>query len=124
MLFEILVSPPKDWLKGVDTGGWPNVTSKGILFFAYDAVPGVISIALFLLFILSLIFLIVGGIMWITSSGNKEGLAKAKATVTYALVGLALGLSSFLILNTILAFLGMTPNTTVPGSCGASGLGC
>lgn len=39
--------------------------------------------------------------MWITGGGNKEGMAKAKATVTYAIVGLVLGLSSVIILKFI-----------------------
>lgn len=49
-------------------------------------------------FMLSIIFLIIGGIKWITSGGNKEATASAKGTVTTALVGMVLLASSFLFL--------------------------
>jgi hypothetical protein len=45
---------------------------------------------LFLIAILAALgYLILGGITWITSGGNKEGLEKARKTIIYALVGLA-----------------------------------
>ena len=106
MLFDVFVSPPRDWLSTVDTGGWPQVTQKGMLFVKGDLVPFLINGSLFLVIILSLIFLLVGSVMWIISGGEKEGLAKAKSTITYAIIGLILGLSALIILSVLGGFLG------------------
>lgn len=50
---------------------------------------------------LSLIFIIYSGVVWITSGGNKEGIEKAKQTLTYALIGLLIIVFSFVIINVI-----------------------
>ncbi len=57
--------------------------------------------------ILAFIFLVIGGIRWITSAGDKQGVAGARGTITYAMVGLVLALLSFLILKTVSSFLGV-----------------
>ena len=94
------ISSPKSWLPGLNPGFGPSA-SQGIDFFKTKLIPFVISWAIFLVIFLSLVFLIIGGIMWITSGGNKEGLAKAKSTITYALVGLIGGAGSYVILRVI-----------------------
>lgn len=100
---------PSNWLQTINPG--PNIPSGsslgvnfGMGFILGNVVPFLVSGTFFLLIVLSLIFLIIGGIMWITSGGNKEGMAKAKNTVTYALLGLALGLGSFIILKILGGF--------------------
>ncbi|MDQ5943309.1 MAG: hypothetical protein QG675_77 [Patescibacteria group bacterium] len=50
---------------------------------------------------LSVVFIIVGGIQYITSAGNSDGSAKAKKTITYAVGGLILALSTTAIINLI-----------------------
>ncbi len=50
---------------------------------------------------LAVIFIIVGGIQYITSAGNSAGTEKAKKTITYAIGGLALALSTTAIINLI-----------------------
>ena len=97
---DAVSKPPSDWLKNVNPGFTPPWGANfGLDFFTKQLVPFLIWAGVFFTIILSLVFLLVGGIMWITSGGNKEGMAKAKATVTYALVGLVLGLSSVIILR-------------------------
>ena len=79
-------------LNGID----PNV--DGI-----DSVPkliaNLIQIALFFAGALSVIFLIVGGLQVITSTGNPQRLAKAKSTLTWAVLGLVVAISAFAIVN-------------------------
>ncbi len=90
---------PNTWLRGFNAGiGLP---SGGVDYLSKSVVPFIVNYALVALIIVSLAFLLLGGIQWVTSSGSKEPLAKAKATITYAVLGLALGLGSFLILNYI-----------------------
>lgn len=48
---------------------------------------------------LSVIFIIVGGIQYITSGGNPSGQETAKKTITYAIGGLVLALSTTAIIN-------------------------
>jgi hypothetical protein len=50
---------------------------------------------------LSVVFIIVGGIQYISSAGNSDGTAKAKKTITYAIGGLVLALSTTAIINLI-----------------------
>lgn len=42
-------------------------------------------------------FLVAGGFIYITSSGNPERLDRGKSTITYALVGLAITIGAFVI---------------------------
>ncbi len=55
---------------------------------------------------LALLFLIIAGLMYITSAGNEDRVAAAKKTMIYAIVGLAIALVSYVILawinNTLL----------------------
>lgn len=50
---------------------------------------------------LSVIFIIVGGIQYITAAGNSGGTERAKKTITYAIVGLILALSTTAIITLI-----------------------
>jgi hypothetical protein len=102
---DVLKDPPKTWLPGFSDGfGLPTVAAN---FLEEKLVPFVVSLLIFGVIALSLIFTMVGGIMYMTSGGNKEGAAKAKNTITYALVGLAVGLGAFLISKILFTFLGM-----------------
>ncbi len=86
-----------------------NLTAEGV-------VSTGINILLFVAFVAALGFLIFGGIRWITSGGDKEGTAKAKSTVTSALIGLVIVLASWILLNVITRFfnLGSITNLTLP----------
>lgn len=46
-------------------------------------------------------FLVAGGFTYITSSGNPEHLDRAKRTITYALIGLAITIGAFVISNIV-----------------------
>lgn len=102
---DVLKDPPKGWLKNIVPDFGPS-PAFGIDFIKNNFIPFLISLMLFLIIVLSLIFTIIGGIMWTISGGNKEGMAKAKNTITYALIGLALGLSSFIIWAIVKQFFG------------------
>lgn len=93
------IPSPSEWLPFLGARFFGTLPYGGTGFLTDKVIPFVISVLLFAVIVASLIFLLVGGIKWITSGGDKEGTAKAKGTVTYAIVGLVLGLLSFLILN-------------------------
>lgn len=57
--------------------------------------------------LLSLAFLIWGGIAWITSGGDKTGVEAARKKVTFAILGLVVAFLGFFIINFIGAFFGV-----------------
>lgn len=57
--------------------------------------------------ITSLIFLILGGIAWITSSGDKAKIEAARKRIVYAVIGLVVAFLSYFIINTIGQFFGV-----------------
>lgn len=52
--------------------------------------------------LLALVFLIIGGVKWLTSQGEKEGVNKARETIVASIVGLVIIFLSYLIINFIL----------------------
>lgn len=97
------VQEPRDWLGTLNGTGTINPYEVD---FRKDIIPRVLNIAFVGIFITSLIFLLLGGIKWIMSGGAKDSVAKAKSTITYALIGLALALSSFIIFQILQQFIG------------------
>lgn len=51
--------------------------------------------------LLAFAFLLIGGIRWIMSQGDKKQLETAQKTITYAIIGLVVVLLSFFIINFI-----------------------
>ncbi len=67
----------------------------------------VVSGALTLVGIAVLVMLIAGGFGFLMAGGDKEGAQKAQKTLTYAIAGLVLTLSAWIILNLLGNFLGI-----------------
>lgn len=74
----------------IPAGGLATIISVGV---------NIVNLLVVLAIILAFFFLIWGGIKWITSAGDKQGLANARGTITYALIGLVLAFLSFAILT-------------------------
>lgn len=49
--------------------------------------------------IITIIFVVLGGIKWVMSGGDKQKVAAARAQLTWAIIGLVLILLSFFIIN-------------------------
>ena len=77
---------------GIPTGGI-NIVAK--------VVGNAITILLIITVILTLVFLVWGGVQWIQSGGDKQKVAQARSRITYAIVGLIVALAAFFILNVI-----------------------
>ena len=69
-------------------------------------VLGIINWILLFLGLVATAFLIYGGFMYITSSGNEQNVDKAKKIIMYAVVGIVIILLAFALVNTILGGLG------------------
>jgi len=84
------------------------------------SIPGIISAGIQAILIIAalvaFIFLVYGGIKWITSSGDKEATAKAQGTLTAAIIGLAIVFAAWAIMKLMQTFFGIGDifNLTIP----------
>jgi hypothetical protein len=62
----------------------------------------VINTLVFLVGIVAVIVMIIGGIMYAVSSGDAGTVTKAKGTITYALVGLIVAFLAYAIVNWVI----------------------
>ena len=86
----------------------------------------VVSVALTLGGITALVMLVIGGFKFLSAGGDKEATQKAGKTITYAIGGLVLTLSAWIILNFLGNFLGIDFSVfsiCLPGFSAASTVG-
>lgn len=91
---EITIAPPEAW------GNLTNITVPGIISTA-------IKVILITAAIIAFVFLVVGGIKWITSGGDKEGTQAAQKTITAALIGLIIIFAAWAIIELLNVFFGI-----------------
>lgn len=92
-------------LRNTDIGsliGLPDVELTTVIF-------RVIQLALGALPLITVIFLILGGLQWMTSAGDEEKLDRAKRTISSAMIGLVVVLMAWAIVH---FFVGTTLNVT------------
>ena len=77
-----------------------------------NIIPDIVSTLLFLAFIVALIFLLIGGIRWIMSGGDKAASESAKGTLTAAIIGLVIVLLVWAILNLFEMIFGINITTS------------
>lgn len=65
----------------------------------FPLLANVLNLALFAAGALALIFILLGGLQYILSSGNPQNIAKAKNTITYAIVGLVIVIMALVIVR-------------------------
>jgi hypothetical protein len=71
--------------------------------------------------IIAVVMIIVGGLRYITSAGNDTGVAAAKKTILYALIGLVVVALAQIIVQFVLnksTSVGSTPSTPTPRGIG------
>lgn len=73
----------------------------------------VVTVVLIAAAIISLFFLIFGGIRWITSGGDKAKVEAARNTIVAAIIGLIIALLSFFIITIVLGFFGLSLSSLV-----------
>lgn len=70
-------------------------------------IGNVLSIALTGLTLIGFIMFIIAGFSYMVSGGNAKGTEAAKNMVTYAVIGLVVALSAFIVLNLLASFTGV-----------------
>ena len=68
----------------------------------YSILKNVINILLTVVGIISVIMIIVGGIKYVTSTGDSSSINSARETIIYAVVGLGISIMAFAIVNFVL----------------------
>jgi len=84
----VQINPPA----GLPNGGLNTVTK---------VIGNSLTIMFIIAAILTVIFLILGGIQWIQSGGDKQKVAQARNRITYAIIGLVVALAGFFIINIV-----------------------
>ncbi len=69
---------------------------------ANELIGTIVNTLLFVIGALSTIMIIVGGIFYVISNGDSGKIARAKNTITYAVVGLVVAFVAFAIINWII----------------------
>jgi Type IV secretion system pilin len=73
---------------------------------ADSVIRTVVSTLLFLLGAVSVVMIIIGGFMYVTSGGDASSVTKAKNTIFYAVIGLVVAALSYAIVNFVLVYFG------------------
>ena len=74
-------------------------------------VPTLITMIFMISGITAIIFLLIGGVKWITSGGDRESLAQAQKTLTSAIIGLVITLGAYALIRLIEYVFGITLTT-------------
>ncbi len=109
---------------GVTTSNSTPITFTNPL--QYDTVEGVLDSILDtlrgIIVILSLVFIVIGAILYITSAGNDKQMTMAKGAITAAMIGLAIGLAAPSFLKEIGTVLGWDASVNQDALVGAKTL--
>ena len=87
----------------VGGAGQDVATIKGI----ECLIANILTVAISLIGMVSFLMFIIGSVMWLVSGGSPEGTKKARDTLLYAVIGIAIALSAFIALNLIAGFTGV-----------------
>lgn len=68
---------------------------------AQDVMGGLIKGALTVLGSLTLLMMVWGGFQWLTSAGNSDKVDAGKSTMIWAIIGVIVVFSSFILINTL-----------------------
>lgn len=71
-----------------------------------DIIVTVIEYAIYLVGFVSIIFIIFAGYKYVTSGGEKNDIDEAKNTIKNSLIGLAVSLLAYVLVNTVIEVLG------------------
>ncbi|GIK84477.1 MAG: hypothetical protein BroJett025_10990 [Patescibacteria group bacterium] len=90
---------------GVCVGGVDNdvATIQGL----ECLIANVFTVIITLIGLAAFVMLIVGSVRWLVSGGNSSNIDKARSTMTYAVIGIVVALSAFIVLNLIAGFTGV-----------------
>lgn len=87
----------------------PTEEFEGLVDITIPAmVPVIIQVILIVAALIALIFLIIGGIKWITAGGDKAATESARGTITSAIIGLVIVFAAWAIIRLLELFFGIS----------------
>lgn len=89
-----------------------NFPPAGIFTSFGDVATTVVTILMGISGSIAIILIIIAGIKFVTSGGDPKKLAAAQATITYAIIGIAVTVLAFIILAALQEFLGSSVEVT------------
>ena len=69
---------------------------------ASDLIANIVNVLLFVIGSISVIMIIIGGLLYATSSGDSGQVTKAKNTIMYAVIGLVVAFFAYAIVNFVI----------------------
>ena len=87
----------------VGGAGQDVATIKGI----ECLIANIFTVAISLIGMTAFLMFIVGSVMWLVSGGSPENTKKARDTLLYAVIGIVIALSAFIVLNLVSGFTGV-----------------
>ncbi len=93
-------SPGDEVLKGLDAAGKEEKCQESDCTISGN-VKTVVNALLFVIGILAVIMIILGGIRYVTSNGDSSQITSAKNTILYSVIGLIVALLAYAIVNFI-----------------------
>lgn len=124
LLFFTIPTPSfaqtQDWetLQGELDSGYCVMNGAATIQGIVCLIANVLSVALTAIGLAGFVMMIVGALTWLLSGGKSENIEKARKTMTFAIVGLIVALSSYIIINLISTFTGISviENFMLPSS--------
>ena len=93
----LALDPASQITKGVNTAGGGSSPSLG------TQIKKVVNVLLFILGMIAVIMIVVGGLQYTTSGGDSSQTKKAKDTILYSVVGLIVAMLAYAIVNFVVA---------------------
>ena len=97
-----VVGNPSGGLNGIKQGANNTNADTGKSFDPYDLAQKAVSWLLWGVGVASVIVIIIGGVMYTTSSGDQQKVTKAKNTILYGIIGLIIAVLAYGIVNFVL----------------------
>ncbi len=72
-------------------------------------VKNIVNVLLYIIGAISVVMIIIGGLLMVTSHGDSSSLTKAKNTILYAVVGLIVAFLAYAIINWVVAIFDNLP---------------
>lgn len=84
----------------VDCGGLPGCSDAGVSgSWVYDILGNIIALLIKYIAVIAVIAVMIGGIMYLVSSGDEEKTKKAKSVIIWALVGVFISVAAWSLIN-------------------------
>jgi len=87
---------------GMDDTGQKQTNASGQEVKLEDTVKNIINAVLYVVGILAVVMVIIGGVKYTTSGGDQSAVTSAKNTILYGIIGLVIAILAYAIVNFVI----------------------